>query len=386
MIGDTLSDVLRAVRLRGAIFFYVEGAAPWVAEAPAAKTIIPAILPGVDHMMEFHVVARGGCWAAVVGEKPIRLDEGDVVIFPQGDHHVMSSAPGLRAETVDADAYFTPKPPQLPFSINVGAEGATTARLGGGGETTIVCGFLGCDARPFNPLLASMPRALHLPGIAREGDSWIGNLLRAAVEESNRKRPGGEAVLERMSEMLFVEILRRYADALAPDQTGWLAGMRDAAVGRALSLMHARPAEPWTLERLAARAALSRSALHERFAHFIGQPPMQYLASWRMQLAAARLRDTDAKVIDVALEVGYENEAAFARAFRRIVGASPAAWRRERRGAVTTTPRSTWRRRAGRGARARRPRAAVQPRRSGPPERPKAASTASAPAVPRRRG
>jgi AraC-like DNA-binding protein len=347
MMGDTLSDLLRAVRLRGAIFFYVEGASPWVAEAPAAKTIIPAILPGVDHMMEFHVVARGGCWAAVVGQEPIRLDEGDVVIFPQGDHHVMSSAPGLRAETVDASPLFAPKPPQLPFSLSVGAEGVMTARLdgGGGGDTTLVCGFLGCDARPFNPLLASMPRALHMRGIARENTSWIGDLLRAAVEESNRKRPGGEAVLERMSEMLFVEILRRYADELGPDQTGWLAGMRDATVGRALSLLHARPGEPWTLERLAARAALSRSALHERFAHFIGQPPMQYLASWRMQLAAARLRDTDAKVIDVALEVGYENEAAFARAFRRIVGASPAAWRRERRGAAAEARRPARRRR-----------------------------------------
>jgi len=348
-MGDTLSDLLRAVRLRGAIFFYVEGAAPWVAEAPAAKTIIPAILPGVDHMMEFHVVARGGCWAAVVGQEPIRLDEGDVVIFPQGDHHVMSSSPGLRAETVDARSFFAPKPPQLPFSISVGAEGVTTARLDGGGsdDTTLVCGFLGCDARPFNPLLASMPRALHLRGIARESTSWLGDLLRAAVEESNRKRPGGEAVLERMSEMLFVEILRRYADELGPDQTGWLAGMRDAAVGRALSLLHARPGEPWTLERLAARAALSRSTLHERFTHFIGQPPMQYLASWRMQLAAARLRDTDAKVIDVALEVGYENEAAFARAFRRIVGASPAAWRRERRrGPAEASPPARRRRRA----------------------------------------
>jgi len=332
MIGDTLSDLLRAVRLRGAIFFYVDGAAPWVAEAPAAQTIIPAVLPGVDHMMEFHVVARGGCWAAIVGQEPIHLDEGDVVIFPQGDHHVMSSAPGLRAEAADVAAFFTPKPPQLPFSIAVGAQGATTARLeGGGADTRLVCGFLGCDARPFNPLLAAMPRALHMRGIARPGASWVGDLLRAAVEESNRKRPGGESVLERMSEMLFVEVLRRYADELPPSQTGWLAGMRDAAVGRALSLLHANPAEPWTLESLAARAALSRSALAERFTHFIGQPPMQYLAAWRMQLAAARLRDTDAKVVDVALDVGYENEAAFSRAFRRIVGASPAAWRRGQR-------------------------------------------------------
>ena len=171
MTDDTLSDLLRAVRLRGAIFFYVEGAAPWVAEAPAARTIIPAILPGVDHMMEFHVAARGGCWAAIVGHEPIRLEEGDVVIFPQGDHHVMSSAPGLRAPAVDTGVFFAPKPPQLPYSIRVGPQGMATARLDGGGvaETTLVCGFLGCDARPFNPLLASLPRALHLRGVAREG-------------------------------------------------------------------------------------------------------------------------------------------------------------------------------------------------------------------------
>jgi transcriptional regulator GlxA family with amidase domain len=155
--------------------------------------------------------------------------------------------------------------------------------------------------------------------------------MHSAVEESNRRRPGGEAVLERMSEMMFVEVLRRYADTLAPDQTGWLAGMRDAAVGRALALMHQRPSDPWTLERLGEAAALSRSTLHERFVHFIGQPPMQYLAQWRMQLATGWLRDTDAKVVDIALEVGYESEAAFARAFKRALGESPGAWRRANR-------------------------------------------------------
>ena len=147
--------------------------------------------------------------------------------------------------------------------------------------------------------------------------------LRAVVEESNRSRPGGEAVLERMSEMMFVEVLRRYVDSLPAGQTGWLAGMRDPGVGRALALLHERPGEAWTLERLGEEAGLSRSVLHERFVHFIGQPPMQYLAQWRMQLAAARLRDTDAKIIEVALDVGYESEAAFSRAFRRPVGSRP---------------------------------------------------------------
>jgi len=333
MSADILSDLLRAIRLRGAIFFYVEGAEPWVAETPQSNLIIPAILPGVDHLMEFHVVVRGSCWAAIAGEEPVRLHEGDIVIFPQGDHHVISSAPGLRARLVDPGVFFAPKPPQLPFSISVDGEGQTTALLDGGGSdrTTIVCGFLGFDTKPFNPLLASLPRVLRIPELAGDGRSWIATFMRSLVEESNRKRPGGEAVLERMSEMLFVEVLRHYADELPQDQTGWLAGMRDPGVGRALALMHARPAEDWTLERLGDEAAISRSTLHERFVHFIGRPPMQYLAQWRMQLAAGWLRDTDAKVIDVALEVGYENEAAFARAFRRAVGDSPGAWRRAHR-------------------------------------------------------
>jgi len=332
MSGDTLSDLLRAVRLRGALFFYVEGAHPWVAETPNQREVIPAILPGVDHMMEFHGVARGSCWAAIAGETPVRLDEGDLVIFPQGDAHVMSSAPGLRARNVDPGVFFTPRPPQLPFALSMNDEGDMTALLDGGGrdKTTIVCGFLGCDARPFNPLLAALPRIIQMRGLAQES-SWVGTFLRSVVEESNRKRPGGEAVLERMSEMLFVEVLRRYVDSMPADATGWLAGMRDASVGRALAVMHDRPAHAWTIERLGEEVGLSRSSLHERFVHFIGQPPMQYLAAWRMQLAAASLRDTDAKVIEVALHVGYENEAAFSRAFRRAVGESPAAWRRERR-------------------------------------------------------
>ena len=333
MSGDTLSDLLRAVRLRGAVFYYIEGVDPWVAEAPPAREIIPAIMPGAGHMIEFHGIVKGSCWAALRGESPIRVNEGDVILFPQGDPHVLSSAPGMRAGQVDTAIYFTPRPPQLPYSLGVDQQGITTARLDGGGrdEATVVCGFLGLDAKPFNPLLASLPRVLRIPGLAAGASSWIATFFRAAVDESNRRRPGGEAVLERMSEMMFVEVLRLYLDALPADQTGWLAGMRDPAVGRALSLLHERPAEDWTIERLGERAGLSRSTLHERFMHFIGQPPMQYLAGWRMQLAAAQLRETDAKLIDVALEVGYENEAAFSRAFKRAVGLSPGAWRRAQR-------------------------------------------------------
>jgi len=327
---DILSDVLRAVRLRGAVFYYIDGRSPWVAEAPPAREIIPSIMPGAEHMIEFHGVVDGSCWAAIVGEPPLRLKAGDVVLFPQGDPHVMSSAPGMRSpEPASHEVFHAPRPPQLPYALALGSDDVTTARLDGGGRdrATIVCGFLGLDARPFNPLLAALPRVLRIPGATLGADSWVASFLRAAVVESNQRRPGGEAVLERMSEMLFVEVLRRHLDALPAGQTGWLAGVHDPAVGRVLALLHERPDAPWTLERLADDAAMSRSTLHERFVHFIGQPPMQYLSQWRMQVAARLLRDTKSKVLEVAFAVGYESEAAFSRAFKRAVGVAPGAWR-----------------------------------------------------------
>lgn len=331
MSHDTLSDLLRAVRLRGAIFFYVDGISPWVAEAPAAREIARAILPGAEHMIEYHVVTRGSCWAGIAGEPPVRLHEGDVIMFPQGDPHVVSSAPGLRAHVNDNSVFFSPRPPQLPHVLRQeGQVFTTTARLDGGGSdrATVVCGFLGCDARPFNPLLAALPRVLHLP--AADRGAWVGHFVALAVEEANNKRPGGEAVLERLSEMMFVDAVRRYLEGLPAEQTGWLAGLRDRFVGRALALLHERPGDDWTIEKLSEAVGLSRSALHERFAGLVGQPPMQYLAQWRMQVASQQLLQSTMNVAAIALETGYESEAAFSRAFKRLVGVPPATWRRQR--------------------------------------------------------
>jgi AraC-like DNA-binding protein len=322
---DILSDVLRSVRLRGAVFYYVSGGREWVAEALPSRDVAALVMPDSEHVMEYHVVTRGSCWGAIAGEAPVRLETGDVILFPHGDAHVISSAPGLRA---DGPPHPEHKVEQLPFTLHLDAAEVRAETPGDEyAQTALVCGFLGCDLRPFNPLIATLPRLLHL-GASGDQD-WTAHFMRQAVAESRTKRPGGEAMLERMSEMMFVDAVRRYVDTLPQDSRGWLAGLRDRFVGRALALMHDAPAKEWTVDELGRGVGLSRSALHERFAEMIGQPPMQYLANWRMQLAASLLRNTNATVASVAEDVGYDSEAAFTRAFKRLVGKPPAAWRRQ---------------------------------------------------------
>jgi len=337
---DTLSDLLRSVRLRGVLFFHVDCIEPWVTEAPNASVMAPAVMPGAEHLMEYHVVVHGTCWAAVVGEPPIRLEQGDVIVFPHGDAHVMSSAPGFRAEP-DAGLLRDWHAPQLPFMLQQGMNECALVDEGPPqpGQASLLCGFLGCDRRPFNPLLAALPKMIHAPasGASTPASSWVAHFAQLAVAESQHKRPGGEAVLERMSEMMFVDLLRRHLETLPDDHRGWLSGLRDRYVGRVLGLMHERPTESWTLELLADRVGLSRSALHERFVQFIGMPPMLYLTHWRMQIASRLLTQTSATLAAIALDSGYDSEAAFSRAFKRVVGVPPSVWRRQQ-GATATGP------------------------------------------------
>ncbi len=329
MSRDTLSDLLRSVRLRGAVFYYVSFRShEWSAEGLAAADIAEAVMPGCEHVMEYHMIAKGNGWAAVSGLPPVKLSAGDIVMFPQGDHHVISSAPGLEPERVSADWVFSKRndPKPLPISFHHGVRNPGALMPVKDADAILVCGFLGCDVRPFNPLITALPRILHLP--ASSAGSWVGRVIDQAVVESNEKRPGGDAVLEKLSEMMFVDAARRYLDGLPDDATGWLAGLRDRFVGKALALMHERPDHAWTIEDLSREVGLSRSALHERFVQYLGQAPMQYLASWRIQLGARLLRESNRNVATIALDVGYESEAAFSRAFKRMVGQPPAAWRK----------------------------------------------------------
>ena len=324
---DTVSQVLRSVRLRGAVFYDVRGGQSWSGEAPPAREIAAAVMPGSEHVMEYHVVTRGEAWAAILGEPSIRMATGDIVVVPHGDPHVISSGPHPRPMPADVAWYVAtandPKP--IPVALS-GTVRVSAVSEDDGAQTVVACGFLGCDLRPFNPLIATLPRLLHVPAEGAEG--WGVHAVRQAVRESHERRPGSAAVLERLSEMMFVDAVRRYIDQLPQDATGWLAGLRDDCVGMALGLIHADPGHSWTIEELGARVGLSRSALHDRFARFVDDAPMHYLARWRMQVAATRLRETDDPITTVGLELGYGSEAAFSRAFKRIVGSAPSEWRK----------------------------------------------------------
>jgi AraC-like DNA-binding protein len=323
MSTDALSDVLSAVQLSGSVFFDVTAKSPWVAEAPPAAQIANKVMPGAQHVIEYHVIARGSCWISLVGDagfEPVELDEGDIAVIPQGDPHVVSSAPGMRAEP-NLEAHRRPEDPNaLPFAIRTGDDGPS--------DTRVICGFFSCDARPFNPLLDALPRFMRFSRDASPGShSLLDQFIRFATAEAGNKRAGSQSILNRLSELMFVEVIRLHMDQLANNNTGWLAGLRDPLVGRVLTLLHARPAHAWSLEELASDAAASRSALAERFTQIVGCPPIQYLTQWRMQIAAKRLADPGVKIATVAHEVGYESEAAFSRAFKKSVGRSPSQWR-----------------------------------------------------------
>lgn len=310
---DPLSDVLRAVRLTGAYFYLVEAARDWSVASTPAREIAPRILPESEHLIAYHVVSEGECWGGVDGGERLRLRAGDVIVFPHGDAHTMASAPVCAPGVEEQSA----SPARYPATVTIGR---------GPAATRLVCGFLGCDARPFNPLIAALPRVVHMPSAGSGG--WLATFPEQAVLESRNGAVGAETMLTRMAELMFIEVLRRYIDALGEEQVGWFAALRDPVVGKALRILHERPAEAWTLPELAREAAASRTVLAERFAQMVGVPPMQYLAKWRLQLAAELLARGSVKVAAVGMQVGYESESAFSRAFKRETGVAPGVWGR----------------------------------------------------------
>lgn len=313
---DALSEVLRVVRLTGGLYVDARLTAPWAVLGRVTPETLADLPDRPKQVVSFHYIISGHLIGKVGDGAPLQLEGGDIILMPRNDEHLLASAPGVKPVMADELVPDEPGP------------GIRRLRHGGGGpETRMVCGFLALDAAT-NLLVTALPPMLKLNVGATAGGAWIAQSFAFAAQQLAEGAPGAATIIAKLSELMFVEAVRSHVENLAPGESGWLAGLRDPSVGRALALMHAEPERCWTVEELAAHANLSRSAFADRFAALLGEPPMRYLTRWRMQVAAHRLRDSESTVAQIAFDVGYESEAAFARAFRREMGAPPAAWRR----------------------------------------------------------
>jgi len=332
---DVLSDVLRVVRLSGAVFFTADFSSPWAIESPIPDMLASAVMPEAECIVLFHILVEGECEVECRRHPLTTMESGDVVVFPRGDQHTMRSQGA--GQSTPLSTIFSPgkhdEPPQLSY--------------GGGGRTSrFVCGYLNCDQR-FSPLVESLPTMLlvrsrddysaieavdgngsHPTGVPQGSSNWLGTTLKFTVNEARAARPGNVAMLGRLTELMFVEILREYMQRLPASQDGWFAAVNDLHVGKALRLLHANPVRDWTVDDLAREVGLSRSVLAQRFVELVGEAPMRYLANWRMQLAKQMMREGSHNIQEVATRVGYDSEAAFNRAFKRATGSPPAAWRK----------------------------------------------------------
>ncbi len=316
--GTLLDNVLASVRLTGAIFLRGEYTAPWAYESPPSSDLVGILGPRAERLILFHVIAEGECWIRSITGHHLELSEGDVVVLPYGDAHVMGGREVVAPVPI---ASLMPPPPWDEFSV---------IEYGGGGErTAVVCGYLHCEDPIFHPIVRALPPMFSVTP-SGPAAAWVASSVQYALDASRGSMAHG-TLARRLPELLFLEVLRLYVESVGADASGWLAALQDEVVGRALVELHADAAQKWTAYDLAARVACSRSTLNERFAKLLGRAPMQYLAEWRVQLAAGLLRETGLAVRAIAYRVGYESEEAFNRAFKRAMGAPPAQWRTNHR-------------------------------------------------------
>jgi AraC-like DNA-binding protein len=319
---DTLSGVLKSVRLEGAVFLDAQFTAPWCMRGKYGMTSVKQQLAGAEHVVLFHFLTQGTCRVRLAeGGDVIEASAGDLILFPQDDRHLMGS--DLNLAPLEADSLIDEA-----TAVATDADFVPIRHGGGGAATHFVCGYLACSRSLCRPLFEALPRVLRIPIGDGQASVLLRELMRAGVRESAASRPGAQSMLAKLAELMFVEALRRHVETLPPQGHGWLAAIRDVQIGRALSMLHDEPERAWTVDELAREVALSRSVLATRFASLVGESPMQYLLRWRLALAARALRSGGDAISRVAERCGYETEAAFSRAFKREFGLPPSAWRK----------------------------------------------------------
>ncbi len=314
---DPLSDLLGAMHLAGVVLFRAEFREPWAVITPDSCQLAQVLPFRTEHIIPFHVIAGGGCSVEMPGQPAVWLNDGDAVLLPYGSGHQLRGRNTANAVPI---GQLLPPPPWRDIPV---------VAHGSGGDTThIICGFVQCDELLFHPMLRHLPPLVHVSPDASPQDRWLASTIRHTVTEATDPRPGSRSMLPRLTELMFVEILRKHMNGLSADEVGWFAAFNDTVVGGALRHIHAAPLRDWTVEDLARTVGVSRTVLAERFKHFLDQPPMQYVAGWRLQLAAQRLKASELPLKTIADHSGYDSEAAFSRAFKRHFGLPPGDWRK----------------------------------------------------------
>jgi len=305
---DVLTDVLAATKLGGAVTARLIAKGPWGIRMDDMPKAV------------FHAVVQGTCWLRRPGAEPLQLAAGDFILLPTGAGHGLSSAP---------DTALVPYEQVEPDHI----ERQSIHIDGTGSQTKIICGAYRYDAFPAHPLLRLLPPLVYLPAGQSAEHRELSDTLRLLAVEVEHERPGAQTVTDRLVDIVFVQVLRLWTATRAEAGASWLAALRDPEISRAMALMHENPAQPWTVEELAGKVGVSRATLARRFTALVGEPPLAYLARWRLEVAARRLRDSPDSVAAVGKSVGYASEFAFSRAFKRAHGESPAGFRLSARGA-----------------------------------------------------
>ncbi len=310
---DALADVLSTVHFSGSLYFRSELTAPWGMRVPASETA------------QFHVLRRGRCWLGLddSNAEPLCMDAGDVVILPGGNVHTLTDDPAT-----------PPRPLQDLIDDHLSktktADHPGPMMFGGGGEpTSLICGYFDFEAGGIHPLLSVLPPIIYLRGEGGRARSWLESSLDLIADEATAGRPGGEVLINRLTEVLFIQVIRAHLEERKEDEPNWLAGLRDPQIAGALGLIHHELSGHWSVASLASRVGMSRSGFSARFRELVGEPPLQYLTRWRMHVAAQQLRDGNQSLAEIAETVGYQAEASFSKVFKKLLGVAPGAYRRQ---------------------------------------------------------
>lgn len=305
---DPLSLIIDDMRFGGVVFVATELSAPWSLRLHT---------PG---LASFHVLTHGQAWLLRDGEDPVAIETGDLVVLPAGTEHRIQDR--VAGEIVPVDLHPHLRQPDL----------APLKTGGGGAGAQMISGHARFDVHMAAPLVSALPALMHIKGLGEAPPPWLAIGLEFLAQELASQRPGQQAIINRLGDILFMECLRDYVSSLTEESGNWLAALKDRALSTALACMHRRPEHNWTVTELARQACLSRSAFADRFTQTLGEPPLTYLTRHRMRLAARQLAGTGTPISRVADQVGYASEAAFSQAFKREYGRSPSSWRQEQAG------------------------------------------------------